>query len=161
MCSSNICIKISWNAVPESDKKNHGSSQNVCLPQVEKRAAAFPHTDCHCQKLLPLGACPTVSHKCQSLSMDKGILASQQAWGTLLLHRLAPKPSALCTRNQCHPPKTPGESKIPAVEMSPVHSLSPAVLPSGDKKQYGKPSKPELKREKPQKHRTWEWQNLN
>lgn len=29
---------------------------------------------------------------------DKGILASQQAWGTLFLYRSAPKLSALCTR---------------------------------------------------------------
>lgn len=37
MCSLNICIKIQWNAISESDEKNHGSSQNVCLPQVEVR----------------------------------------------------------------------------------------------------------------------------
>ena len=81
--------------------------------------------DCHCEKLQALGACPTVPHKCQSLPLGHVDPSLREGLRDSVSLQVCSKGSTLCTRNQWHPMRTPGESLIPAPKCLLCSSLSP------------------------------------
>lgn len=155
MCSLNICIKIQWKAISESDEKNMWAHKMSASLRRRPVLCSSSHWVSLREAPGIRGKSPQSHTNANPCHWDKGTPASQQAWGTLFLYRSAPKLSSLFTRNQCHPTKTPGESSTPTAKMSLVYLSLPTVFLPGDKKQWGKRVSKGW-REKPRNCRTLE-----
>lgn len=109
MWSLNTCIKTLLNTGLESDGENTEELTKCRPPSGGEMVCCFSLT-------LSLRGAPGMRGMSHSFTQTpvpgagtRGLQPHSRPEG-LFLHRWTPKQSALCTRNQCHPTKTPGGS---------------------------------------------------